>query len=66
VLEPWEERIVVHGDICQNATGEPIRIWGKQRLLALARLLPLAERFDVYLLGTGFPSFWWRTWVRCN
>ncbi len=23
-----------------------------------ARLLPLVERFDVYLLGTGFPSFW--------
>jgi hypothetical protein len=58
VLEPWEERIIVHGDICQHSTGEPIRIWGKQRLLALARLLPLAERFDVHLLGTGFPSFW--------
>jgi hypothetical protein len=26
--------------------------------LVLARLLPLAERFDVYLLGTGLPSFW--------
>jgi len=24
----------------------------------LARLLPLAERFDVRLLGTGLPSFW--------
>src|SRR5262249_11280960 len=29
-----------------------------QRLLALARVLPLAENFDVYLLGTGLPSFW--------
>jgi hypothetical protein len=27
-------------------------------LLALARLLPLVERVDVYLLGTGLPSFW--------
>jgi len=24
----------------------------------LARLLPLVERVDVYLLGTGLPSFW--------
>jgi hypothetical protein len=23
-----------------------------------SRILPLAERFDVYLLGTGLPSFW--------
>jgi hypothetical protein len=27
-------------------------------LLALARLLPLAAKFDVYVLGTGLPSFW--------
>ncbi len=35
-----------------------MRIWGRQRLLTLARLLPLVESVDVYLLGTGFPSFW--------
>jgi hypothetical protein len=58
VLEPWEQRITAYGEPCQNAAGEPIRIWGKQRLLALARLLPLAESVDVYLLGTGLPSFW--------
>jgi hypothetical protein len=27
-------------------------------LVVLARTLPLAERFDVHLLGTGLPSFW--------
>jgi hypothetical protein len=27
-------------------------------LLALARLLPLAAKFEVHLLGTGLPSFW--------
>ena len=27
-------------------------------MLVLARLLPLVDRFDVYLLGTGLPSFW--------
>ncbi len=58
VLEPWEQRIVSHGMAYQGPPGEPIRIWGTRRLLALARLLPLTERFDVYLLGTGLPSFW--------
>jgi hypothetical protein len=33
-------------------------VWGGRRLGVLARVLPLAERFDVYLLGTGLPSFW--------
>ncbi len=57
VLEPWEQRIPLHGDI-EPFGPEPIRIWGRQRLLSLARVLPLAERFEVYLLGTGLPSFW--------
>jgi hypothetical protein len=26
---------------------EPVRVWGGRRLTVLARLLPLAERFDV-------------------
>ena len=37
---------------------KPIRVWGRRRLLCLARLLPLAEKVDIYLLGTGLPSFW--------
>lgn len=57
VLEPWEQCIPVHGE--PGVLGAaPVRIWGRQRLLALARVLPLVERFDVYLLGTGLPSFW--------
>ncbi len=58
VLEPWEQRIPVHGGATDGAWGEPVRIWGRQRLLALARLLPLVEKLDVHLLGTGYPSFW--------
>jgi hypothetical protein len=33
-------------------------MWGRRRLFALARLLPLAERIDVRLLGSGLPSLW--------
>jgi hypothetical protein len=58
VLEPWEQHIVSVATTYDGPTTEPVRIWGARRLLALARLLPLAERFDVRLLGTGFPSFW--------
>lgn len=58
VLEPWELRMVSFGQTWQGPDLEPIRIWGRQRLLALARALPLAQRVDVYLLGTGLPSFW--------
>jgi hypothetical protein len=57
VLEPWEQRVPVYAEPLRTSS-EPIRIWGRQRLLALARVLPLAERFDVHLLGTGLPSFW--------
>jgi hypothetical protein len=35
-----------------------VRVWGVRRLLVLARVLPLVERVDVHLLGTGLPSFW--------
>lgn len=58
VLEPWEQRIASFGPAYQGPPTEPIRIWGTRRLLVLARTLALAEQFDVYLLGTGLPSFW--------
>jgi hypothetical protein len=58
VLEPWEKRIVLHDTPYPGSRAETIRTWGRDRLRLLARLLPLAEGADVYLLGTGLPSFW--------
>jgi hypothetical protein len=58
VLEPWGVEIVSHGTRYEGPGGEPVRTWGRDRVLALARTLPLAERVDVFLLGTGLPSFW--------
>jgi hypothetical protein len=58
VLEPWEKPIVSHGAVYNGPSGEPIRVWGRRRLMVLARALPLIERVDVHLLGTGLPSFW--------
>jgi hypothetical protein len=58
VLEPWEQRIVLHATPYPGARAETIRTWGRDRLRVLARLLPLLDGADVYLLGTGLPAFW--------
>jgi hypothetical protein len=68
-LEPWNQEIPT----CEGANGqttslgdflyqgpreESVRIWGRDRLHVLRRLLPLADYVDVGLIGNGFPSFW--------
>ncbi len=58
VLEPWEQRFELHGKAYDGARDETIRVWGRDRLCVLAGLLPLLDEAEVYLLGTGFPSFW--------
>ncbi len=58
VLEPWERRIVLHSTPYTGTRAEVIRVWGRDRLRVLARLLPLLDGADVFLLGTGLPSFW--------
>ncbi|MEX2216110.1 MAG: hypothetical protein WD768_18505 [Phycisphaeraceae bacterium] len=58
VLEPWGTVIESLGTVYDGPTVEPIRVWGRQRLLVLARLLHVTEKFDVHLLGTGLPHFW--------
>ncbi|HYO10938.1 MAG TPA: hypothetical protein VER17_18380 [Tepidisphaeraceae bacterium] len=58
VLEPWETPIVSYATRYDGPSIEPVRVWGGRRLMTLARVLPLAEKFEVYLLGTGLPHFW--------
>jgi hypothetical protein len=58
VLEPWERTVATQGIAYSGPALPAIRIWGTRRLLTLARLLPLIDRVDVVLLGTGLPSFW--------
>jgi hypothetical protein len=57
VLEPWEERILSRNTRWEGPP-QTIKVWGRQRLLVLARTLPLADGIDVYLMGSGLPSFW--------
>jgi len=58
VFEPWNHEILCSRSIFTGSEPEEIRVWGRRRLLILERLIPLAERFRVFLLGTGLPSFY--------
>jgi hypothetical protein len=58
VLEPWEQRITLHETRYEGHRTSAIRTWGRDRLRLLARLLPIMDRAEVCLLGTGMPSFW--------
>ncbi|RAL22063.1 SWIM zinc finger family protein [Thermoflavimicrobium daqui] len=58
VMEPWSEELVLSGSIYQGTEAREIRTWGRRRLFLLERLLPLANKITVHLLGTGLPSFY--------
>ncbi|MCB9547359.1 MAG: SWIM zinc finger family protein [Myxococcales bacterium] len=58
VIEPWDVRLVSHSTTYAGPKPETIKVWGRRRLQVLGRLLPLAEGFDVHLLGSGLPSTW--------
>jgi predicted nucleic acid-binding Zn finger protein len=57
IFEPWNTEVVCTRSIYHGERSE-VRVWGRRRLLLLERLLPIAKKFTVTLLGTGMPSFW--------
>lgn len=58
VFEPWEKEIICPRSIYEGSDPQEIRVWGRRRLLFLERLIPVAKKFTVHLLGTGMPSFY--------
>ncbi|MDF2189243.1 SWIM zinc finger family protein [Paraflavitalea sp. CAU 1676] len=58
VLEPWGKEIVCARSIYTGPVKQEIRTWGRRRLLILERLIPVAKKFTVHLLGTGLPTFY--------
>jgi hypothetical protein len=58
VLDPWGVEIASHGPAYDGPREEEVKVWGRRRLFALARLLPIAERIEVGLLGSGLPHVW--------
>lgn len=58
VAEPWETVFTGTDDVFRGKAARLIRVWGRRRLMSMKRLLPWVEAVDVYLLGSGLPSFW--------
>jgi hypothetical protein len=58
IFEPWNQEIVCDRSFYHGDKPEEIRVWGRRRLLILERLIPVAKKFTVHLLGTGLPSFY--------
>jgi len=58
VFEPWNHEVVCGRSIYQGDEAHEIRVWGRRRIHTLERLIPVARRFTVHLLGTGLPSFY--------
>ena len=58
VAEPWETVFTGTSDMFKGKAARLIRVWGRRRLMTMKRLLPFVESVDVYLLGSGLPSFW--------
>ena len=57
IFEPWEEAIELSA-VFSGPEPVVVRTWGRRRLFLLERLLPLANRFRVRLLGQGLPAFY--------
>ena len=57
VVEPWEIVLEGHGPVVEGRTARVVRMYGRQRLMLLQRVLPYAQHMKVQLVGPGLPSF---------
>ena len=58
VIEPFDIVLECHGAPYAGKTPRVVRIFGRQRLLALMRALPHVRTAKVHLMGAGLPVFW--------
>ena len=58
LFEPWNHELVCPRSVYEGDEADEIRMWGRRRLHMLERVIPVADRFVLHLLGTGLPSFW--------
>lgn len=59
VFEPWETAVELgQSAVFDGPKAVTIRTWGRDRLSTLARIIPMAQRVDVFLAGTGLPTVW--------
>ncbi len=57
-FDPWGYEVLCPRSIYTGTTAQTIRVWGRRRIAILERLIPVARKFTVHLLGTGLPSFY--------
>lgn len=58
LFEPWNRQLRCPRSLYRGEREEEIRVWGRRRIHILERLIPIAHKFTVSLLGTGMPSFY--------
>jgi predicted nucleic acid-binding Zn finger protein len=58
IFEPWNLELICARSRYLGAEETEVRVWGRRRLLVLERLISVAQKFTVHLLGTGLPSFY--------
>ncbi|MFZ6680097.1 SWIM zinc finger family protein [Undibacterium sp. Tian12W] len=58
LFEPWGIKLICQRSVFTGKEAAEVRIWGRRRLLTLERLIAVADKFSVMLMGTGLPSFW--------
>lgn len=58
VFDPWNTEVICWRSPYTGNNSQEIRVWGRRRIHILERLIPIAQKFTVHLLGTGMPSFY--------
>ena len=58
VFEPWNLKVTFPRSPYLGDKEHEIRVWGRRRIFILERLIQLARKFTVHLLGSGLPSFY--------
>ena len=58
IFDPWNYELTCPRSIYAGTEEQEIRVWGRRRIHILERLIPIAKKFTVHLLGTGMPSFY--------
>jgi hypothetical protein len=58
VFDPWNTVLDCPRSIYRGEVEDEIRVWGRRRIHILERLIPIANKFSVHLLGKGMPSFY--------
>ena len=58
VFDPWGIEVLCPRSPYTGNQEQHIRVWGRRRIHILERLIPIAKKFTLHLLGTGMPSFY--------